>query len=368
MAAPMAAPVQSSLSPFAARLLGSERAHAAIALRALLAASSLPAPLWPRFVDERPGLLSAIWVDGDAEPPLGQLFGALCVQYGPLLLDGLAALKLATAAPQVGVASSSPQALSELRRLCEKTSIVLAQTSPSFPSDPARELSKDTGPAWVVDPLTVAQVGALLNHRPPLSLCSVVGAVRQPQVLDLSVAGSDSPAWTPRELVRRCFGSPSAAWVALCGGALTGQVWSADEPLPSNVSHLLILPADHELIARRRLLRDPAARIANACLSCDLCSTACPESLVPHREMQALLRGQPVSPKVGSHCSGCGACSVICPSGLLPASLLLDARLPRPFVLPQRHDPLPPAHSVRMPTELVLRRLGLSDFVTPASP
>jgi hypothetical protein len=36
--------------------------------------------------------------------------------------------------------------------------------------------------------------------------------------------------------------------------------------LPRDVSHLLILPADHELLTRRRLLQDPHARIANACL------------------------------------------------------------------------------------------------------
>jgi ferredoxin len=368
MTALMATPVQTSLSPFAARMLGTERAHAAIELRALLAASPLPQPLWPRFVDARPGLLSGIWVDGDAEPPLGQLFAALCTSHGSLLTDGLAALKLATAAPMVGFASSSPRLLSELGRLCHKTSIVVAQTAPSFPSDPARELVKDAGQVWVVDPLTVAQVGALVTHRPPLALCSVVGAVRQPQVLDLAVEGVASPAWTPRELVRRCLGSPSAAWVALCGGALTGQVWGADEPLPSDVSHLLILPADHELLARRRLLRDPAPRIANACLSCDLCSTVCPESLSPHRAMQALLRGEPVSPTVASQCSGCGACSVMCPAGLLPASLLTDARLPRPLVLPQRHDPAALSVSVRLPMDLVLRRLGLSDFVVPALP
>lgn len=362
MAAPMAAPVQSSLSPFAARLLGSERAQAAIALRTLLSESSLPSPLWPRFVDERPGLLSAIWVDGDWEPPLGQLFVALCIAHGQLLVDGLAALKLATAAPQVGFATSSVTALGELQRLCDKTAIRVAATSPSFPSDPARELAKDAGAVWVVDPLTVAQVGALIARRPPLALCSVVGAVQQPQVLDLAVEGVTSPAWTPRELVRRCLGSTSAAWVALCGGALTGQPWGADEPLPSDVSHLLILPADHELLTRRRLLRDPTLRITNACLGCELCSAYCPESLSPHREMQALALHKPLSQHLSSACSGCGACSVMCPAGLLPAALFVDPRLVRPLLLPQRHHPTPPPSSVRIPIELALRRLGLSDF------
>ena len=106
-------------------------------------------------------------------------------------------------------------------------------------------------------------------------------------------------------------------------GALTGVPWQADAPLPTDVSHLLILPADHELISRRRLLHDPTARISNACLSCDLCSAFCPESIRPHVQMQALARKQPLPSAGLSGCTGCGACSVVCPAGLLLFKMLL---------------------------------------------
>lgn len=363
----MADLAQSNLPPFSALRLGGERAQAAVALRGLFRTAGLPDSPWPHWVDARPGLLSAIWVDGDAEPPLGQLFAALCVRYGELLVDGLSALKLAVAAPEVGLCTSSPAVFAELTRLCAKTTIRVRSTLAAFPSSPEVDLAPAEGRIWVVSPQLVAQVGALVRRCEPPQLCSVVGAVTRPQVLDLASGGSDPAgnAWTPRELVRRCFGSTSAAWVALAGGALSGTLWQADAPLPSDVSHLLILPADHELVTRRRLLSDPAARIANACLSCDLCSAFCPESVQPHTQMQLLARKQPIPREGLTGCSGCGACSVVCPAGLLPSMLLAGPRLPSPTTAQQQADEPPPLVTgrLRIPTELLLSRLGLLDYL-----
>lgn len=363
----MADLAQNQLPPFSAHRLGGERAQAAVTLRGLFRQAGLPESPWPHWIDARPGLLSGIWVDGDAEPPLGQLFASLCIQYGELLIDGLSALKLALAAQTVGFCTSSPAVHAELLRLCAKTTIAVQSTVAAFPSLPEPELPPSPGRAWVVSPQLVVAVGAIVRRREPPRLCSVVGAVKQPQVLDLACAGIDAAetAWTPRELVRRCFGSTSAAWVALVGGALTGIPWQADAPLPTDVSHLLVLPADHELISRRRLLHDPTARISNACLSCDLCSAFCPESIRPHVQMQALARKQPLPSGGLSGCTGCGACSVVCPAGLLPASLLINPAVPRPVSAQHHADEPPPLPEgrLRIPTELLLSRLGLLDYL-----
>ena len=64
-------PLRRSLSPFLSQQLGGERAQAAVELRQLLLSAGLGESLRPRWIDARPGLLSTIWIDGDAEPPLG---------------------------------------------------------------------------------------------------------------------------------------------------------------------------------------------------------------------------------------------------------------------------------------------------------
>ena len=351
-------PLRRSLSPFLSQQLGGERAQAAVELRQLLLSAGLGESLWPRWIDARPGLLSTIWIDGDAEPPLGLTMPALCVRYGELLKDGLAALKLLLGAQAVGFCTSKPALHAELTRLCAQTTILVRTSLMAFPSQPELDARPQRGRAWVVPVERVAQVGALLLKRPPPQLCSVVGAVALPQALDLT--DDDPSAWTPRELLRRCGGSPVAAWVALVGGALTGTPWSADAKLPRDVSHLLILPADHELLTRRRLLQDPLARIANACLGCDLCSAFCPESIQPHLSMQGLGRQQPLPPAGLPGCSGCGACSVACPAGLLPASLLAGPRESWQAAIDDAEEPPPlPIGRLRIPTELLLSRLGL---------
>lgn len=358
----MADLAHSALPSFSAQRLGTERAQAATALRKLFHDSGLAKQLWPSWIDARPGLLAGIWVDLDDEPPLGQLGMALLQSHGQLLVDGLAALKLACAAPVVGFCSSEDTRLAELRRLCVKTTLRVQKTKPVFPSLPEADLDPEAGRIWVVSPLVVAQVGALLHGRSPLRLCSIVGAVRQPLVFDLAVQHPPTTGeWTPRDLVRLCAGSPSAAWVAVVGGAVAGTVWGADEPLPADASHVLILPADHDLLRRQRLLRSPALRIANACLACDLCSSFCPDGLSPHLAMRTIGLRDAVTPLLG--CTGCGACSVVCPAELLPSQLLFD-RLD-PTASEQKTSEVPPpvrSGRLRIPTELMLSRLGLSEY------
>ncbi len=358
----MADPAQSALPPFTAQRLGTERAQAAVALRKLFHEVGLANALWPSWVDARPWLLTSIWVNLDDEPPLGQLGDALSTRYGQLLLDGIAALKLACAAPQVGVCSSIEARVAELRRLCAQAAIAISFTPDVFPTLPAADFPSQDGRIWVVSALTVAQVGALVNGLPPLRLCSVVGAVSQPTVLDLTNGPSSRPSEpTPRELVRRCAGATTAAWIALVGGALSGTVWEADEPLPSDTTHLLILPADHALLRRYKLLRSPASRIANACLSCDLCSGFCPDDLLPHAAMRAMGPDHAPRPPKLPGCTGCGACSVVCPAELMPSLLLFD-RLVKTLADDRDQPPTPPKGRLRIPTELMLTRLGLLQY------
>lgn len=360
----MAEPAHSGLPPFSAQRLGTERAKAAAELRKLFHEVGLAKQLWPSWVDVRPGLLTTIWANADDEPPLGQLGDELCTRYGQLLLDGLAALKLACAAPEVGICSASEKRLAELRRLSAQTAIAIRATPDVFPSLPEADLPSRDGRVWAVSALTVAQVGALVSGLPPLRLCSVVGAVTQPLVLDLHDAPSPTRQdFTPRDLVRRCAGASAAAWVAVAGGALSGTLWDADEPLPSDTNHLLILPADHALLRRHKLLRNKEARIANACLSCDLCSGFCPDGLLPHTAMRALRDDSADRSPTLEGCHGCGACSVVCPADLLPSVLLVD-RLVKIQGQATRVDDLPavPSGRLRIPTERMLARLGLLQY------
>lgn len=348
------------LPAYTAAQLGKERAQLAEALRQRLWSSATLR--WPAWIDARPGRLGAI-VGDCLDPPLGQTRRYLLRQHGSLLIEGLGALGLALGAPRLALCLSDRALVHELSAKLAQTQVEVCLAPASFPPQPARALTHLVGVPWVVPAESLLGVAALLRKLTPKALYSVVGALRNPQVLEFEKGE------TPRDLVRRAGGALAAAWVALRRDPLHGELWSADEPLPEATSTLYILPADHPLIRRQRASLKQRAQ--HSCLGCRLCTDFCPEAVhgtAPHRILAALGRGQLGKAELDSArgCTGCGACSVICPAELLPSALVAPLAAAHPQTIDDQAPPPPPAS--HLPLTLVLRRLDLLRYADPSMP
>ncbi len=383
--------VPGELPPYTARQLGPDRAALARALRHRMMAAGITWPLW---IDARPGRLQVILGDC-SDPPLGETAAALVQQYGALILDGIAGLGLITAVSRLVLCASAPKTLAALRALCVGSSVTVVATPAVYPACPEADVPEAGGKAHTVSAAQLVQIGALVRGQAPPHLCTVAGAVVQPQVIEHHSADAGradgNPASprdpeTPTTLVRRCGGAKVTAWVAVIGGALGGVLWPADAPLPADTSLCLILPVTHELVARLRRGDPWRVRARNTCLSCRVCTDFCPVAqagipLAPHRLMRELAGQGPVDttdPAVSdaahaaTACTGCGACSVMCPAALLPGAAIRSLGV----VMASRETPSPSAPVVtpsfapaltdrRVPLPLLLTRLGLTDYVPP---
>ncbi|HRI48789.1 MAG TPA: 4Fe-4S dicluster domain-containing protein [Pseudomonadota bacterium] len=441
---PAALPERGELPPYTATVLGARRAELARELRRRLLAAGLT---WPQWIDARPGRLQVILGDC-SDPPLGASAAALVARHGELLLEGLAALGLISGVARLVLCASEPATVAALRALCAERAVAVVATPPVYPSCPEADVAGASGHAYTVPAAQLAAIGALVRGASAPQLCTLAGAVEHPQVVDLpapsaglaparatsattasdpaapsamptspspgSAAMLASPSHggatesaivaspshggaTPAELVRRCGGAQTPAWVAVLGGALGGVLWPADAPLPAGTSLCLILPAAHELVVRLRRGEAWRLRARNACLSCQACTDFCPVNqagvpLFPHRLMRAHAALQPPGDAVAAPapalndsaavaCTGCGACSVVCPADLLPGALVKELGLataglptgtatsPEPALLPPRQRPpalpAPRVGERRLPLPLVLTRLGLDAYGRP---
>ena len=346
-----------ALAAYFANQLGLEKTRLAETLRQRLWSAGIK---WPQWIDARPGRLSAI-IGDCSDPPLGRTQEHLLQTQRPLVTEGLAALGLALSAPRLLLTTTSNAIAQSLAAELRATSIEIHNLPPIHPAQPQRVLGDAPGVPWVVSAQTLVAAGAALRGQRAPRFCSVVGAMRTPQVL------ARVPGETPRQLVRRAGGASTIAWVALVDSAFVGSLWPADKPLSDETSLLYVLPASHALIRRHKGgLRE---RTRAACLTCQLCTEFCPEApqgTAPHRVMQALGRGglQPSTLAAASGCSSCGACTTVCPADLLPSALVSTLAA----AMPQRegHDleePPPPSAPSRLPMDLVLRRLDLLRYV-----
>ena len=358
------------LSAYAAQQLGSDRAALAQSLRALLWQHGVR---WPEWIDARPGRLQLLLADC-VDPPLAATRRMLWMQQRDALSQGLIAMGLALAAPRLALwlpADCPPHR----HAATEPPSAVAELHAPAvYPSQPARALPDSQGRAWAVPAEQLVHVAALLDERtsiaPRTHLISVVGAVQHPAVLPLS---AEPP--TPRQLVARCGGAATAAWVPLLADPVHGSIWEADRPLPNGSSGLsasvmYVLPASHELIRRHRASPSLKTRAANACLACTLCTDLCPTAKTgtkPHLLMRALgqASGQHLAPQTvaaAAGCTRCGVCSVACPAELLPGAVVAAFAAALPGPLPTEEDPPPLPDLSRLSWTRMLVRLGLDRF------
>lgn len=165
----------------------------------------------------------------------------------------------------------------------------------------------------------------------------------------------------------------------IIGGPMMGFV-SDDltQPVTKGDSGIVILPENHSLIYKKTRTKQNIEKIAFTCDQCMRCSDLCPRDLLghgvkPHKAMISVSMNlkEKIPYQISSlYCCECSLCSLYaCPEDLDPSKVMI---LSKKALFQKGHKPKkefvevnPMYHYRRTPTKLLIRRLGLDEFVKP---
>lgn len=253
-------------------------------------------------------------------------------------------------------------------------------------SVPERGLPLNVG-AVVENVGTVLSIADALEGKPVTEkYLSVTGAVREPVMFKV-------PLGTP---IRRIISQVELRvkdYAVIIGGPMMGKMMATDAMIDNAVvtkttGNLLVLPKDHYLV--RRAVKPVQAMIHQArtsCIQCRFCTDLCPREQIghnvkPNQIMRNLWRQDKITDAKefektfgsAANCSSCGVCEMFaCPMGLSPRKMndYTKGLLRGLGINPERNQS-PVAKSTieqrRIPTERLIARLGLSDYVFHIEP
>jgi len=222
---------------------------------------------------------------------------------------------------------------------------------------------------------TLLNVKRACDGQPVTDTClTVCGAVHHPCTMRI-------PVGTAIEKALALAGGPTVEdFAVLDGGPMMGFLVSPQAPVKKTCKGLVVLPASHPLIIRRRQSWETIAKqAAYACMECRLCTDTCPRYLLghplePHKLMRALGSGPPDSQRwlaMAKLCCECGVCDLFaCPHDLSPrwvshhlkAGIELSRRFPQPA-----HLEASPKRSIQqLPTARLIQRLEIKPWDVPA--
>lgn len=251
---------------------------------------------------------------------------------------------------------------------------------------PERGLPLDVG--CVVDNVgTVLSIAdALEGKGVSEKYLSVTGAVEHTKICHV-------PIGTPITEILAGAGITESEYAVIMGGPMMGKVLRdadaiAQAVVTKTTGNLLVLPKDHYLIRRTLLAEDRMIhQAATACIQCRMCTDLCPRYMIGHEVrpnlvMRNLWREKTITdPKEyeacfgsAANCCSCGVCEMFsCPMGLSPRKMneYAKRRLREQGINPERnlHPEAREAVEYRkIPTERLIARLGLSQYVTHELP
>ena len=253
-------------------------------------------------------------------------------------------------------------------------------------SVPERGLPLNVG-AVVENVGTVLSIADALEDKPVTEkYLSVTGAVREPVMFKV-------PLGTPIRRIINQVDLRVKDYAVIIGGPMMGKMQSSDSMIDHAVvtkttGNLLILPKDHYLV--RRAVKPVQTMIRQArtsCIQCRFCTDLCPREQIghnvkPNQIMRNLWRQDQITDvkefeaTFGSaaNCSSCGVCEMFaCPMGLSPRKMNDYTKgLLRGLGINPEKNQNPTAKSTieqrRIPTERLIARLGLSDYVFHVEP
>lgn len=233
-------------------------------------------------------------------------------------------------------------------------------------------LPRDVG-AVVFNVETLVNFG--LDRPVTRKFLTVAGLVGRPLTLEV-------PVGTPfGEAIAAAGGAVRPDFAVLVGGAMMGRLADdLSEPVTKTTAALIVLPSNHRLVRRYDRRPEAVRRIARAaCDQCSFCTELCPRYLLnhpvePHRVMRSFGLGMAddAAARYAEYCSGCRLCSLAaCPEDLDPSEICAIAKKGSSRSGPaQPRAAIPRPHPLRfgrrLPMSRLVRKLGLADIVDHA--
>ncbi|MCL2671485.1 MAG: 4Fe-4S dicluster domain-containing protein [Clostridiales bacterium] len=206
---------------------------------------------------------------------------------------------------------------------------------------------------------------------------TVGGAVDTPATYEV-------PVGTSAKVLLQWSGAPRsmADYTILVGGPCMGYLTDdAAFPVTKTTGGLIVLPADHPYVRKRREEKRRQIALAKAvCCQCSQCTQLCPRNALglnvqPHRAMQAVSTGNGKllgDPNAVLACCSCGLCTnYACNFGLDPAGFMADlkAELGKQGLRPQpEENPVADLAQPqkKVPVARLVARMGLKAYDVPA--
>ncbi|MHA7847336.1 4Fe-4S dicluster domain-containing protein [Serratia sp. D1N4] len=224
---------------------------------------------------------------------------------------------------------------------------------------------------------TVLNIARAVEQQWPVTrrTLTVNGAVAKPITLTVPLGIRF------REVLALAGGATVANPGFINGGPMMGRLLAnLDEPVTKTSGGLLVLPADHLLIARRtRSDREVMAIARTVCEQCRLCTELCPRHLIghelpPHLLVRAVNYQQVATPEIllsALTCSECSLCeSYACPVDISPMRInrLLKEQLRQQGARysGELRDADPMAQYRMVPTARLVTRLELTPWAHAA--
>jgi Na+-translocating ferredoxin:NAD+ oxidoreductase RnfC subunit len=229
----------------------------------------------------------------------------------------------------------------------------------------------------VINIETLYNISRAINDIPVIEkFITVAGAVKSPSTFKVPIGTSFD------DCIKLAGGAAVDNYAIIAGGAMMGElVTDISTPITKTIAGLIVLPIDHQQIKRRLLTQQKLERVgASACDQCYRCTDLCPRwllgyDIVPHEVMRSLLFSSPRWEQFSVkalNCIECNICSLYaCPEDLDPKNICSRAKR-KLFAKGYRPDksrrvephPLRPGRQV--PTRLLTRKLGLTQYDQPA--
>ena len=236
---------------------------------------------------------------------------------------------------------------------------------------PTGGIPLDVG-AVVCNVTTLAQVADALDGVPVTErYVTVAGEVTHPVTLK-------APIGAPLKSLVAAAGGPDSldGYMLIIGGPATGRLcrdWN--EPVQKTTGGVIVLKADHPLIAQKTDRGNMDLQLAKAaCSQCNMCTQMCPRNALglgvePHKAMRAAAMGQGKllgEPNGVFSCCDCGLCTYYaCNFGISPSRMMarFKSALAAEGVKPQKKvkgSVMP--EFVKVPTARLVARMGLFGY------
>ncbi len=318
----------------------------------------------------------------------------LMVHFAPRILRGLALAGEATGASRLaaGVKEKNKEAVQALRSALDGSAIQIHTFGDYYPVGDEYELVYGITGKLIPPKGLPLDVGAVVNNVE--TLYNIAQAADGVPVTDtfLTVAGSVKEPLTARvpvgmpmrEVLQLAGGPAREPFAVMDSGLLMGRlVEDLDQPVTKITGGLIILPAEHPLIQRRRTPLKAMRRIGHAaCDQCAYCTMLCPRYMLgydvqPHLVMRGLGYSRPGAELWNEHallCSRCGLCTLYaCPESLYPreacvqAAADLQAAGKADKTWPREVEVRPMKDARRVPISRLMRRLGVTEYDSRAA-